>query len=94
MTRPLPDSRPSKAAVFFLSVLLVAAACSDPLADAARLQQQGRFDESLEILTPLVAERPNDARLLYLYGHALAQTGMVGDQLVAGFLNTRHPAVS
>ena len=45
------------------------------------LQAQGRYQESIELLRPLVSERKDDAELQYRYGMALSRTGALTEAL-------------
>lgn len=68
-----------RAALVLAGLLFVwgIAACgppSDRVAEARRKQATGDLAGSLELLRELVAERPDDAEVHYLYGRALALT--------------------
>ena len=56
-------------------LLLVACGSGDPLEEVRTMQTAGRYAESLELLRRLVAERPEDAEVYYLYGATLVQSG-------------------
>ena len=63
--------------VAFLLPLLLAACGEDAttLDDLRRLQQQGRYEQTLEPLRALLETDAADAEIHYLYGTALARTG-------------------
>jgi tetratricopeptide (TPR) repeat protein len=65
-------------AALFLVVLVVGSiGCDRGLSvdDIRRLQRQGRFEETLDPLREMLAARPDDPQVNYLYGVALVQTG-------------------
>jgi tetratricopeptide (TPR) repeat protein len=65
--------------VLVLVLVLASSACQrrDLLAEARALQENGDLYGSLEPLRALIAERPNDAEVAFLYGSALSQLGHV-----------------
>jgi tetratricopeptide (TPR) repeat protein len=72
---PPAGRRPVGLAFGLLLALAVACGPSDPLEGVRAQQAQGDFAASLEPLRELLAERPDDAEIQYLYGRALALTG-------------------
>ena len=62
---------------FVLAVLFLGAwiGCTDPLEDVRGLHAQGRYADSIDSLRELVASRPDDPEVHFLYGVALGRTG-------------------
>ena len=61
-----------------LQLSLVGCGPSDPLEAILDMQSRGKFEESLEPLRDLLAERPGDAEVLFIYGRTLSVTGKSG----------------
>ena len=61
-----------------LQLSLVGCGPSDPLEAILEMQSRGEFEESLEPLRDLLAERPGDAEVLFIYGRTLTVTGKSG----------------
>jgi tetratricopeptide (TPR) repeat protein len=73
---PLPRVLSRRAFAAGLLVCLALGACSeaDPLEAIRQQQAAGNFAESIEPLRDLLAERPDDPEVNFLYGMALSQT--------------------
>ncbi|MGH7337920.1 MAG: hypothetical protein ACREI7_10095, partial [Myxococcota bacterium] len=74
------DSRLERARALSLSVFAaLCLACEKPdrLAEALAIQESGDLYGSLEPLRALIAERPDDAEVLFLYGRTLSLLGHV-----------------
>jgi tetratricopeptide (TPR) repeat protein len=56
------------------AAVLAGCGTQEPVAKIRALHAEGRFQESLATLGELVAARPDDPELLYLYGQALVRT--------------------
>jgi len=61
--------------ILSLAVALVACEPADPLVEARALVRAGDIDASLAVLRGLLAERPDDPEVNYLYGSLLAGQG-------------------
>ena len=67
-------SRSSSAAGLLLALLVLACGAADPLDSIRKQQEAGDFDGSLAPLRELLAQRPKDPEVNYLYGTALLYT--------------------
>jgi tetratricopeptide (TPR) repeat protein len=71
--------RPLLATILVLASL--ACGSEDVMEEVRALQAAGRFNESIELLRPLVSERSDDGEVQYRYGMALSRTGALTEAL-------------